>query len=108
MGLAIQQGVANLGLHLRCVRVTGAPLTERLHLTPGVFSAADGAAAAARALREHAGGTVLMIASGAAQAQLIRELTGTDPAGAAPDDPDLVCVVSVPSLGRAHLARFKF
>jgi len=92
----------------RRAQQTGAPLAERLHLTPGVFDAADGGSAAARALREHAGGTVLMIASGAAQAQMIRELTGTDLPSAAPDDPDLICVVSVPSFGHAHLARLKF
>jgi broad specificity phosphatase PhoE len=92
----------------RRAQQTGAPLVQRLRLAPGIFSAADAGAAAARALREHPGATVLIIASGAAQAQIIRELTGAQAFAAAPDDPDLIGIVSVPSFGSAHLARFKF
>jgi broad specificity phosphatase PhoE len=86
---------------------TGAPLVDRLHRAPVVFSAPDARATAERALREHSGGTVLMIASGPALEQLVHELTGGDlaPGQAGPDE---VCVVSVPSFGRAHLARFRF
>jgi hypothetical protein len=71
-----------------------------------VFRAADARATAARALHEHPGGTVLVIASGTALAEMVQELTGiaTDTAA---DDADFVYVVSVPSIGRAHLARFR-
>jgi broad specificity phosphatase PhoE len=87
---------------------TAAPLVERLHRTPVKFSAGDARATAGRALREHNGGTVLMIASGAALPQMIGELAGSDAAQSVPDDPDLVYVLSIPTFGRAHLARFRF
>jgi len=38
---------------------------------------------------------------------MVQELAGTRLADAAADDADLVYVVSVPSIGRAHLARFR-
>jgi len=90
----------------RRAQQTAAPLIERLHRAPVVFRAADARATAARALHEHPGGTVLVIASGTALAEMVQELTGiaTDPAA---DDADFVYVVSVPSIGRAHLARFR-
>ena len=86
---------------------TGAPLVERLHRAPVVFSAPDARATAERVLHEHAGGTVLMIASGAALEQLVHELAAADPA-AGQAGPDVIWVVSIPSFGRAHLARFSF
>ena len=86
---------------------TAAPLVERLHRSPVVFRAAEARATAARAVREHAGGTVLIIASGAALPQMVEELAGVPLAPAAADDADVVYVVSVPSIGRAHLARFR-
>jgi broad specificity phosphatase PhoE len=92
----------------RRAQQTGAPLLERLHRAPVVFRAADARAAAGRALREHSGGTVLMIASGPALAQIVHELVGIDLPPAAQDDPDAIGVASVPSFGRAHLARFRF
>lgn len=85
---------------------TAAPLAERLHRAPALFPAAQARAAAARALREHAGGTVLMIVSDPALLQVLAQLTG-DPPPAAQEDPDLVYVVSVPSVGHAHLVRFR-
>jgi hypothetical protein len=86
---------------------TAAPLVERVHRSPVVFRAAEARAAAARALHEHAGGTVLIIASGAALPQMLQELSGTPLGDAVADDADLVYVVSVPRIGRAHLARFR-
>jgi broad specificity phosphatase PhoE len=87
---------------------TAAPLLERLHRAPVIFSAGDARATAARALREHNGGTVLMIASGAALPQMIGELAGSDAAQPVPDDPDLMYVISIPTFGRAHLVRLRF
>jgi broad specificity phosphatase PhoE len=83
---------------------TVAPLAERLHRTPIVFR--DARAAAARALREHAGGTVLVVASSAAVAQMIEMLTGVPPA-ALQAQSDLVYVISIPTLGHAHLTSFR-
>jgi broad specificity phosphatase PhoE len=87
---------------------TAAPLVERLRRAPVVFSAADARGTAARALREHNGGTVLMIASGAALPAMIGELAGAHAAEGAPDDPDLMYVVSIPTFGRARLVRFRY
>jgi phosphohistidine phosphatase SixA len=88
-------------------RQTAAPLAERLHRTPIVFSAADAGAAAVRALREHPGGTVLMVVSGPALAQVIDELSGSEAPSAAPEEADLIYIVSVPRFGRAHLVRLR-
>jgi broad specificity phosphatase PhoE len=85
---------------------TAAPLVERLHRSPIVFRAADARATAARAVHQHAGGTILVIASGAALAQMVQELTGAALPAAA-DDTGVIYVVSVPSVGRAHLAHFR-
>jgi len=87
---------------------TAAPLIERLHRAPVVFAAADARAAAARALREHGGGTVLMIASGPLLAQVVEELAGAKLPAGAQDDPDLICVVSIPTVGRARVVRFRY
>jgi broad specificity phosphatase PhoE len=92
----------------RRAQQTAAPLVERLHRAPVVFKAADAKTAAARAVREHRGGTVLMIASGPALPAVIDELTGSDAARPAPDDPDLMYVISIPTFGRTHLVRFRY
>jgi 2,3-bisphosphoglycerate-dependent phosphoglycerate mutase len=86
---------------------TAAPLAERLHRAPVVFASDDAAAAAARALREHPGGTMLVVGTGTALAQMIRQLTGAAPPAAAADEPDVLYVVSVPRFGRAHLVRLR-
>jgi broad specificity phosphatase PhoE len=91
----------------RRAQQTAAPLVERLHRAPLVFSARDARAAAARMVREHAGGTVLVIGSGATLPQMIRELNGVDIHAAAQGESDILYVVSVPSFGRAHLVRIR-
>lgn len=85
---------------------TAAPLAERLHLSPGVFTAPDARVTAARLLREHAGGTVLVIGGAGTVPQIIRALDAADAAPALEDESDLV-IIAVPSFGRAHLVRFK-
>ena len=90
----------------RRAQQTAAPLVDRLQRSPVVFSASEARGIAARALREHNGGTVLIIASDTELAQMLRELTGIEPAASALG-PDLVYVASVPTIGRAHLARFR-
>jgi phosphohistidine phosphatase SixA len=91
----------------RRAQQTAAPLIERLRRSPVVFRGADARATAARTVHEHPGGTVLVIASGAALPQMVQELAGT-PLAEVAEDADFVYVVSVPSIGRAHLARFRF
>src|SRR5207249_11380132 len=72
----------------RRARQSAAPLAERLHRTPVVFSSREARSAAARVLHEHPGGTVLVIGSGATPAQMIQELAGanTVPAGQGASD----------------------
>jgi 2,3-bisphosphoglycerate-dependent phosphoglycerate mutase len=86
---------------------TAAPLADRLHLAPVVFASADAPAVAARALREHPGGTLLVVATGGALAQMVRQFTGVAPPAAAADEPEVLYVVSVPRFGRAHVVRLR-
>jgi broad specificity phosphatase PhoE len=90
----------------RRAQQTAAPLIERWHRAPVIFKSAAARKAAARALHEHAGGTVLVIVSGSALAEMVQELTGI-PLAPAADEVEFVYVASVPSIGRAHLARFR-
>jgi phosphohistidine phosphatase SixA len=90
----------------RRAQQTAAPLVERLQRPPVVFDVTAAHGIAAQALHQHRGGTVLMIAGSAALAQMLRELTGTEPPGTALD-PDVIYAVSIPSIGRAHLVRFR-
>jgi len=92
----------------RRAQQTAAPLAERLRRAPVAFSSADAQATVARALREHAGGTLLVVATGPVLPLLIHELTGAAVPPAAPDEPDFIYVVSVPRFGGAHLVRFRF
>ena len=85
---------------------TAAPLIERLHRAPVVFKTADARTTATRALHEHRGGTLLVVASGTALAEMVQELADVSLAPAA-DEADFIYVVSVPSIGRARLARFR-
>ena len=91
----------------RHAQQTAAPLAQRLHRAPQLFSAGDARTAAARVVREHAGGTVLVIGSGTTVPQMIHELNGVDVGAAAPGESDILYVVSVPSFGRAHLVRIR-
>lgn len=91
----------------RRAQQTAAPLAEALHRAPEVFRAAEARGAARRILRDHAGETVVVIASGAPLAQLVQAMAGVSVPAASADEPDVVYVVSVPTLGRAHLARLR-
>jgi broad specificity phosphatase PhoE len=90
----------------RRAQQTAAPLAERLHRSAVVFSSSDAQATAARVVREHEGGTVLVVATGPVLPQMIRELTGAAAPSAAPDEPDLIYMLSIPRFGQAHLVRF--
>lgn len=90
----------------RRAQQTAAPLIERLQRAPVAFKIAEARATAIRALREHPGGTVLVVASGAAVPEMVQELTGV-PLASAADEADFLYVVSVPRIGRAHLARLR-
>jgi broad specificity phosphatase PhoE len=86
---------------------TAAPLAERLHRAPVKVGSGDAPGVAARAVREHAGETLLVVASGPMLAAIVRELTGAPALPAAQAESDVVYVVSVPRFGRANLAHFR-
>lgn len=92
----------------RRAQQTAAPLAERLHRTPEVFKAADARAAAASALHEHTGGTVLVIGSAATLQQVSRELGVADATSAPGDEADVLYLVSIPSFGHTHVLRLKY
>jgi broad specificity phosphatase PhoE len=97
----------------RRAQQTAAPLAERLHRAPVAFAAADVGALAGRLLHEHAGGAVLVIASGASFGQLLHALGEADlPGGdadlpAGHEDADVMYLVSVPGFGRVRLVRLR-
>jgi len=86
----------------RRAQQTAAPLLEELHRPPQTFSVEQGGPLAGRLLREHAGGTVLVVAAGATAAQLLSGLSGSNIAAATGGE---LYLVSVPRFGRARLLR---
>ena len=92
----------------RRAQQTAAPLAERLHLTPVIFGGAAAPAVADRLLREHAGGGILVIASGAAFPQMLHALSGAELSLGAADAGESLYIVSVPSVGRARVVRVRF
>lgn len=91
----------------RGAQQTAAPLAEQLHHAPEAFKATEARSAAAHALHDHAGETVVIIASGTAFAQIMRELSGIEFSPAPTDENDLIYVVSIPTFGHVHLARLR-
>ncbi len=109
-GAALRAGTVD-GLYVsdeRRAQQTAAPLAERLHRTAVVFGAADARSAAARALREHGGGTVLIVGSGATLHEVVRELGVEDLVSTAGEAADVIYMVSIPRFGHAHVLRLKY
>lgn len=92
----------------RRARQTAAPLSERLHQAPVVFAVSEARATAERALRDHAGGTVVVVASDTTLPQMLHEVHGEDPGPAAGADAEVMYVVSVPSFGHSHELRLRY
>jgi len=90
-------------------RLTAAPLAERLHLPLSVAAGNDGKALARRALREHAGGRVLIVAHLDTMPAIVAALSGID-AIPPPDAQDygVIYVVTVPRIGHANLLRLNY
>jgi hypothetical protein len=88
----------------RSARDTLAPLAERLGQHPVVIPA-DPGRIASRVLREHHGGTVLVVASGDRVPELVRKLSGIR---VPPGQDDAGYIVGIPSLGQASLLRFRY
>jgi broad specificity phosphatase PhoE len=92
----------------RRTQQTAAPLAARLHLVPVVLPAADISGAAARMLREHRGGTVLVVGHSNTMPQLIRELSGKLIEPIPDEDYGEIYVLSVPRFGKTSLVRMKY
>ena len=92
----------------RRAQQTAAPLAELLHLMPATYDAGQGAAAAAGLVRSYEGHAVLVIGGPAALQQILQQLTGRTYSAEATADPDLLYIVSVPSLGRPGVLRLKY
>jgi broad specificity phosphatase PhoE len=92
----------------RRAQQTIAPLAGRLHHAPVLINTADIGAAGARLLREHRGGTVLVVGGGNSVTQLAKWLAGADAAKVVAADPEALYLVSIPSLGHAQLLRISF
>ncbi len=92
----------------RRAQQTIAPLAARLHHAPVLINTADIGAAGARLLREHAGGTVLLVGGGNSVSQLAQWLAGGDADKIVTADAEAAYLVSIPSLGHAQLLRISF
>ena len=92
----------------RRTQQTAAPLAARLHLQPVVLTATDVAGTAAQMLKEHRGGTVLLIGHSNTLPQLVRELSGKLIEPIPDDDYGEIYVLSVPRFGGASLVRMKY
>jgi broad specificity phosphatase PhoE len=92
----------------RRTQQTAAPLAARLHLTPVVMPIADVAATASRLLREHRGGTVLVLGHSNTLPELVRELSGKQIEPIPDDDYGEIYVLSVPRFGHSSLVRLKY
>lgn len=92
----------------RRAQQTAAPLAERLGKQPVIVPAADVKGTAARILREHEGGTVLVIGHSRSIPALIHELSGLDVAPLASDEHDTLFVLSIPTFGQAKLLRMEY
>lgn len=92
----------------RRAQQTAAPLLERLHVAAVHYSSQDARACAAGLLRTHAGEDILVVGSRADIRVFLGELAGSAPAPAAESEPDLLYIVSVPSLGRPRLLQLRY
>jgi broad specificity phosphatase PhoE len=92
----------------RRAQQTAAPLADLLRLAPTVYDPKTAPAVAAALLRDHAGGAVLVVGGAAALQQFLRQLAGPGGAGVAAAEPDLLYIVSVPTVGRARVLRLKY
>lgn len=93
----------------RSAQQTGAALAQRLQRAPVVFNPADLRPTLARALREHAGGTILVITGAAALTQTLQTLADVgNPTASAVVPADVLYVISIPTIGRTRLVKFRY
>jgi broad specificity phosphatase PhoE len=90
-------------------KLTAEPLAERLHVPLKVAAGNDdGKALARRALREHGGGRVLIVAHLDTLPVIVASLSGIDIPKLEADDYGVIYVVTVPRIGHANLLRLNY
>ena len=90
-------------------RATAAPLAAALNLTPVVAPADDAKDLARRALREHAGGRVLIVGHSDTVPAIVAELSGDRDIPKIPDaDYGTMYIVTVPRFGHGSFARLNY
>ncbi len=87
---------------------TAAPLAERLGRNPVLVSASDVKAAVSRVLREHEGGTVLLVGTPENVPEVVRALSGRNLPASSTDDFDTMFIVSIPTFGDSSVLRLKY
>lgn len=85
-----------------------APLAERLGERPVIVQGNDVGAVASRITRGHDGSSVLFVGNGSMVPQLVRELSGIEPATSSDHEHDTLYVVSIPTYGRANVLQLKY
>jgi phosphohistidine phosphatase SixA len=90
---------------VRRAQQTVAPLAELLRKQPVVVPKDDPEGTASRVMEEHQGDTVLVVGTRAMMPDLVRQLSGVE---VQPSQEDVGYVVSIPSIGRANLLRFRY
>ena len=90
-------------------RLTAAPLAERLRIDATVAPADDPRGLARRALREHAGGRVLIVGHADTVPRIVAALSGNPKIPAIGDQEyGTMYIVSVPRIGHANLLRLNY
>jgi broad specificity phosphatase PhoE len=92
----------------RRTQQTAAPLAERLGKKVVVIPSADTRGTVSRIMREHSGGTVLIVGHSNTVPSLINELSGVEVARIADDEYDTLYVVSIPTFGHASVLRMEY
>jgi hypothetical protein len=90
---------------IESARQTLAPLASRLGQQPVAVPAANPSRAVARMLRQHSGGTMLLVVRSDQLPDLVRELSG---ARVPPAADDTGYILSIPTIGEASLLRFRY
>lgn len=90
-------------------RETAAPLAQRLGITPETMPREDVRSLVRRVLREHAGGTILVVAHADTLPAIVAALSGEqDIPPVDPSDYSTMYVVTVPRIGHATVLRLDY
>jgi len=92
----------------RRTQQTVEPLAARLQLQPVVVPATELDTLARRALHDHRGGSVLVVAHSNTIPALARRIAGIDLAPIADDDFGGIYLLSVPTLGKANVVKLEY